>query len=664
MAGLTLPEHLELLLADEPFADIYAAGPWRVPDGLAQQIWERGRDLAASAAARSLRTQRAAPAGFTADAGVAGANLFHLTSYLCGVCSVRGGTHAYLEEEFFGRFCNDPPPPDRDPLQWAAQCARWRPPGSWITEDAAEVGAVIALTAASLEVFEGVVPFDARRRALLSMVARLGPGGTAATGKAGSLDELEAAWAAAATDAELSVLPELAGPEGYLAWACEGLSAAYERIAGAVAGVPPPADTVAGLVLQAGLGTLPGALAAATGTDGYLAVQDRMLALREDFTPWAWHDETRQWLGRALAAGEIDACRAWLDMAVRLTGIWQGLPGEPVSPAPCYVPVGGFQRDVRAFARPRRVVNPVLATLPAGPAGRVVAGDPDDRGQPAAPEADRGTSGQDGDATAELADLPGLGSVRERLGPLIALAAAEAARRRAGVTLRPSWKNLAFAGPAGTGKSRVAAVLARIYQQAGLLSRGHLTEVSRAELSAERQSDTASLVHEAVRRALGGVLLISDAHQAGESPAEDAHAIRLLTEQMTEHRDGDLIVIIAGPEGPLRQFLAATPGLASRIAETIAFPPYEPGELTAIFASRARQAGLTLTSDAAARAAAVLSAGRGYGEAGSARLATRLLDRAAAEQARRVMRGAAGPDDLTVLTAADIQSLWPALRRD
>ena len=38
MAGLTLPEHLELLLADEPFADIYAAGPWRVPDGLAQQI--------------------------------------------------------------------------------------------------------------------------------------------------------------------------------------------------------------------------------------------------------------------------------------------------------------------------------------------------------------------------------------------------------------------------------------------------------------------------------------------------------------------------------------------------------------------------------------------------------------------------------------------------
>ena len=292
--------------------------------------------------------------------------------------------------------------------------------------------------------------------------------------------------------------------------------------------------------------------------------------------------------------------------------------------------------------------------LTSGPAAGHADGDPAGSGPPAGLEGSGGSNQQHGDATAELAGLAGLGLVRERLGPLIALAGTEAARRHAGVTLRPSWKNLAFAGAAGTGKSRVAAVLARIYQQADLLSRGHLTEVSRAELSAERPSDTAGLVHEAVRRALGGGLLISDAHLAGESPAEDAHAIRLLTEQMTGHRDGDLIVIVAGPEAQLRQFLAATPGLASRIAETIVFPPYEPGELTEIFASRARQAGFTLTSDATARAAAVLGAGPGFGEAGSARLATRLLNRAAAAQARRVMRGSGGPDELTVLTAADI----------
>src|SRR6185437_3947811 len=101
---LRLPEHLELLLTDEPVFDLYAAGPWRVPDELVSQVRERGRELACSAEARSLRSLRGLPAEFAADATLVAADLFLLTSYLCGVCAVRGGTHAYPEFEFFGRF--------------------------------------------------------------------------------------------------------------------------------------------------------------------------------------------------------------------------------------------------------------------------------------------------------------------------------------------------------------------------------------------------------------------------------------------------------------------------------------------------------------------------------------------------------------------------------
>lgn len=36
-----LPEHLELLLRDEPALDVYSYGPWRVPDGLYEEIRER-----------------------------------------------------------------------------------------------------------------------------------------------------------------------------------------------------------------------------------------------------------------------------------------------------------------------------------------------------------------------------------------------------------------------------------------------------------------------------------------------------------------------------------------------------------------------------------------------------------------------------------------------
>ena len=93
-------------------------------------------------------------------------------------------------------------------------------------------------------------------------------------------------------------------------------------------------------------------------------------------------------------------------------------------------------------------------------------------------------------ALGELEELPGLGGVKEQLATLLAVARAEVARRDAGITLQAAWKHLAFAGPPGTGKSRVAAILARAYREIGVLSGGHLVEVTRAGLSGERPADT------------------------------------------------------------------------------------------------------------------------------------------------------------------------------
>ena len=169
--------------------------------------------------------------------------------------------------------------------------------------------------------------------------------------------DLESLWADSSGPDILAVLPELAGPEGYLGWAYEGFAAAHARLASAVPGVPSLPDTVGHLVWQAGLEYVPAGLVSATGTDGYLAVQER-IAAAGDFDPRAWAARTRGWLARGLAAGQIDACRAWLDMGVRLTGILQGLPGYPARPDPCHLPVGGFQYDVRALARPRRTAAP------------------------------------------------------------------------------------------------------------------------------------------------------------------------------------------------------------------------------------------------------------------------------------------------------------------
>lgn len=646
---LRLPEHLELLLTDEPVFDLYATGPWRMPDDLASQIWERGKELACTAEARSLRPRRGLPAEFAADATPVAADLVLLTSYLCGVCAVRGGTHVYPEYEIFGGFQRDRPELDRDPVQWEAHAARWRPPGAWIFDDPEHRDTAFTLAAECVHALEGILPLEPRRQALLSLFARClrqdcrPPEG----GSSGTLDEMEAAWAASATDDELAVLPELAGPEGYLAWAYDGFAAAHRRLADALPGTCRLAQVTAELVRQAGFRFPPGALAAVTGADGYREIQERASAVAE-FTPRAWYHQTRDWLARALGAGEIDACRAWLDMAVRLTGILQGLPGQPVSPAPCYLPVGPFQRDVQAFAQPRRARNPLTTALaaPQHPAPVSTVGqEPDDRPGNALR--------QMVEAAAELDALPGLAAIKDQVAALIAVAGAEVARRDAGITLRTAWKNLAFAGPPGTGKSRVAAAFARACHDIGILTLGHLTEITRAGLSCERPADTADHVKDSVRHAIGGILLITDAHQAGPDAGEDAHVLRLL-EQMMEQRRDDLIVVLAGPDQPLRRLLASRPGLASRIPTIVTFAPYTTAELAAIFTYRAREAGFTLTSDATAKASTLIAASAQAARAGSARLATSLLDQAAVNQARRLIKSGNDPDALSTLTPDDI----------
>ena len=89
-----------------------------------------------------------------------------------------------------------------------------------------------------------------------------------------------------------------------------------------------------------------------------------------------------------------------------------------------------------------------------------------------------------GPGLGELAALPGLEAVTGQLAPLIAVLRAEQARRRAGITIRrPAWKNLVFTGGPGTGKSRAARALARLYRDLGLLRHGRLVEIAAADLA-------------------------------------------------------------------------------------------------------------------------------------------------------------------------------------
>ena len=140
-----------------------------------------------------------------------------------------------------------------------------------------------------------------------------------------------------------------------------------------------------------------------------------------------------------------------------------------------------------------------------------------------------------------LAALPGLETVTGQIADLIAVLRAEQARRRAGIQIRrPAWKNLIFTGGPGTGKSRAARALARLYKDLGLLTYGHLIEIAAADLAGATPRDTATQVAEVIKPT-GDLLLITGAHTWHDLPDRGQHLLSCLYQQMTAaHRDYEL----------------------------------------------------------------------------------------------------------------------------
>jgi AAA lid domain/ATPase family associated with various cellular activities (AAA) len=259
-----------------------------------------------------------------------------------------------------------------------------------------------------------------------------------------------------------------------------------------------------------------------------------------------------------------------------------------------------------------------------------------------------------------LADLPGLEAVSEQLAGLIAVLRAEQARRHVGaVVKRSAWKNLVFTGGPGSGKTRAARAVTRIYTELGLLAFGHLCEIAAADLIGTTLQETGALVADAARRASGELLMINDAHAWHDLPDHGQHLLRCLYKELTDSRDhshGQLAVILAGQAGPLRDMLHANPAWGARFPAVIDFPGYTAGQLTAIFAALAEEAGFILTPEAEREAATVLAQAEAGHGSGNARLAVRLLDQATARQARRITTAAqsSDPATLSIIDTADI----------
>lgn len=258
----------------------------------------------------------------------------------------------------------------------------------------------------------------------------------------------------------------------------------------------------------------------------------------------------------------------------------------------------------------------------------------------------------------ELESLIGLEDVKKEVHSLANFVKVQRQREEQGLKGAKVSYHCVFSGNPGTGKTTVARILARIYKDLGVVSKGHLVETDRSGLIGEYVGQTAPKTNALIDSALGGILFIDEAYalldKRGGGYGDEA--IATLLKRMEDNRD-DLVVIVAGYTNEMKQFVNANPGLRSRFTRYIDFADYSAEELRDIFLLRAKKYNYTLDAETkevltACFAQAIEQKTRNFG---NGRYARNLFEQACTNQANRLAtQSKVTAEQLSQLTSDDI----------
>lgn len=257
----------------------------------------------------------------------------------------------------------------------------------------------------------------------------------------------------------------------------------------------------------------------------------------------------------------------------------------------------------------------------------------------------------------ELEGMIGLDSVKAEVKSLANYIKLMKERERKGLKSPNISYHCVFSGNPGTGKTTVARILARIYRDLGVVSKGHLVETDRNGLIGAYVGQTGPKTNALIDSALGGVLFIDEAYGLLDNGGYGDEAIATLLKRMEDDRK-DLVVIVAGYTNEMKQFIEANPGLQSRFTRYINFPDYTPEELYKIFLARMKPYSLKLSADASDELQKVLnqvfkSKTRNFG---NGRYVRNLFETSVTNMANRLSKkNSVTDDDLSTITRADIE---------
>lgn len=244
-----------------------------------------------------------------------------------------------------------------------------------------------------------------------------------------------------------------------------------------------------------------------------------------------------------------------------------------------------------------------------------------------------------GSAYDELQKMIGLTEAKKVINTALSYFKAQKLYKDKGLKTQTPSMHMVFTGNPGTAKTTVARLFAQVMKENGILSRGDLYEVGRADLVGQFVGQTAPLVKKRFKEAKGGVLFIDEAYSLVDdrNGMYGDEAINTIVQEMENNRE-DTVVIFAGYPDKMEEFLNRNPGLKSRIAFHVPFSDYNTAELLQIAELIASKGEIKISVEAGQKLKTIFETALKDEAFGNGRFVRNVLEKSRMKQSERLLQ--------------------------
>lgn len=231
----------------------------------------------------------------------------------------------------------------------------------------------------------------------------------------------------------------------------------------------------------------------------------------------------------------------------------------------------------------------------------------------------------------ELMSMVGCENAKMQIKAIIAEKRLKKIAAARGRKIPRAYYHAVFCGNPGCAKSTVARLYAKILADEGITRNNNFEELSRAGIIGRFQGETACNVREHFKQNSGGVIFIDEAYALCEKNTGTASGDSYGEEAINEicyclENNPDTVVIFAGYEDRMEEFLSLNPGLRSRIPYKIEFNDYTSEELVAISENIANEKGFTISREASDKLNGIFNTVREEKDFGNGRFARTMVE--------------------------------------